>query len=237
MSEVPTTHLNRRKPYWTVQDQQWAEEHVAASHVDALYRYGEFVVFTMLWTSNDYERGDVGRCTRCFHGDPLSVGYDQAADLDCPVCYGTSFEGGFRAQVVRPAIVSDRDPETREDRRAGEVTVERISVQTTSDIYVRTGDYMFRSDGTRYRLGQMDTEVIRSGFDHPGREQNVGGIITSATLESDRSSLSHRLPPDSFRVAEMLGQASLHPHLVVGTGRFDITRGPLIPPSDIFGQG
>ena len=231
MSEVPTTHLNRRKPWWMVQDQQWAEEHVTASHVDSLYRYGEFVVFTMLWNSNDYERGEVGRCTRCIQGNPLSVGYDQTADPDCPNCFGTSFEGGFRNQIVRPAIISDRDPDTREDRRAGEVTVERLTIQTTSDFYVRTGDYMFRADGTRYRLGQMETQVVRSGFNHPGQEQSVGGLINSATLESDVASVGHRIPPDDATVAQMLAEASLHPHLVVGTGRFDIERAPLVPAS------
>jgi len=231
MAEQPSTHLNRRKPWWMAQNQPWAEEHIAASHVDALYRYGEFVMFVLLWHSDDYERGEVKRCPVCIDGDPLSVGYDRSPSNDCPACFGTSFEGGYRARIVRPAIIGDRNVETRETQRAGQVTTETLSLQTTSDFYARTGDFMFRADGTRYQLSQMETQVVRSGFEHPGQEQSVGGLINTATLESNLSALAHRLPPTEAVVRTTLEQASMDRHLVVGTGRFDDVRGSLVPAS------
>lgn len=228
----PTEHLNRRKPWWMQQDQGWAEEHVTASHVDALYRYGEFCMFTLLWTSQDSERGEVGPCSFCVTSNPLAVGYGgQATDQDCSHCFGTGYEGGFRARIVRPAIVSDRDADTKEDQHLGEVTTETLNVQTTADFYVRTGDFMFRQDGTRYRLAQMETEVIRSGFDHPGHEETVGGVIRTATLESDVASRAHLLPPSAEEVRATLQTASMHRHIVTGLARLDIIRAPLVPAS------
>lgn len=228
---TPSTHLNRRKPWWMAQDQPWAEEHVTASHVDALYRYGEWVMFVLLWTAKDLEAGLVTRCPVCRLGDPLSVGYGSAGSTpDCPACFGTTFEGGYRARIVRPAIISDRNTETREDRRAGQVETESLSLQTTADFFCHAGDFMFRVDGTRYQLGQMDTQVIRSGFEHPDQEQSVGGVVNAAALESNGSTLAHRLPPEPEEVASILAEASLDGHLVVGSGRFDEVRGYLVSP-------
>lgn len=227
---MTSPHLQRKQPWWHAREQAWAEEHFMASHADALYRFGEYVIFILLWTSQDFEAGLVGRCSRCIEGDPLSVGYQNAIDADCPVCYGTGFDGGYRAIIVRPAIITDRDPDTREDRRMGEVTNESLSIQTTNDFYSRTGDIMVRRDNTRYRLAQMETNVIRTGFAHPGHEENVGGVIRSARLESNRSSPTYILPPSPEDVTALLDVGSLDRHYVVGVGRDDDIRGPLVPP-------
>lgn len=213
------------------QDQPWAEQHVQASHVDALYRYGEFVMFILLWTAQDHEDGLVASCQVCVLGDRLSAGYGgRSGDPDCPSCYGTSFEGGYRARIVRPAIVSDRDVETRQDRRLGEVEGERLSLQTTSDFYVRTGDLMIRANRQRYTLSQMESEVIRSGFDAPSQVESTGGQVGAATLVSDVGSSIYRFPPTDEQVRLRLEQASLSRHLALGVTRQDELRGPLVPP-------
>ena len=227
---MSSPHLQRKQPWWHAREQQWAEEHFMASHADALYRFGEYVIFILLWTSQDYEADLVGQCRLCIDQDPLSVGYANAARADCPSCYGTGFEGGYRAIIVRPAIITDRDPDTREDRRVGEVTNESLSLQTTNDFYARTGDLMVRRGNDRYRVSQMETNVIRTGFAHPGHEESVGGLIRAARLESNQSAPLLALPPTPEDVEALLASASLDRHYVVGVGRDDDIRGPLVPP-------
>ena len=87
----------------------------------------------------------------------------------------------------------------------------------------------YTADGTRYQLSQMETQVIRSGFEYPGTEQTVGGMINQMALESNPSSLAHRIPPGEAEVRAILESASLDRHLVIGTGRFDVERAPLVP--------
>lgn len=224
--------LSRKQPYWKAQDQPWAESHIRASHLDALLRYGEFVMFVLLWRSQDFEDGLVGHCPVCVLGDRLSAGYgDRTGDPDCLACHGTSFEGGWRARIVRPIIISDRDVETRDDRRTGETESERLSLQTTSDFYIRTGDLMIRSDGRRYLMSQMEQEVIRSGFHSPRQAETTGGQVGSVTLVSDVGSSIYRFPPEQAAVTAALESAAMTRHLVARVGFSDEVRGPLVPPS------
>lgn len=225
---APVPNRSRKQPWWMAQDQDWAESHVTASHHDALYRFGEYVMFTLLWTAKDAEDGLVGPCTNCM-GGRISQAYDEVPDPYCTRCYGTTFEGGFRAQIIRPAIVTDRNTETKEAQR-GEFTLDAVSIETTSDFFSRSGDLMFRADGSRYQMDQMDTVVIRSGFSHPQQVETVGGVIPSAKLEANLAAPAHRIPPAGDVLAQMLAAASQDRHLVTGVHRQDVVRGPLVPP-------
>lgn len=209
-------------------DQAYAESHVMASHVDALGRFGEFVMFVLMWTAGDYQQGLVGKCSLCIANDPIAKAYDQPADSDCPGCFGTTFEGGWRAQIIRPAILTDRNTETKETRR-GEVVTDAVSIETTSDFFSRSGDFMFRQDGTRWQMDQMDTITIRTGMEHPTQDQTIGGLIPSAKMEDDVAATVHVLDPPAARVRQMLERASLDRHLMLDTTRQDIVRAPLVP--------
>lgn len=223
-SEVPNT--SRRLPWWMQQDQWYAEAHVAASHVDALYRFGEYVMFVLLWAAEDYERGLVGKCP-CIAGDRIAQAYDQPSPFECPMCFGTTFQGGWRAKIIRPAILTDRNTETSETRR-GEVTQDAVSIETTNDFFARRGDYMFRADGNRYQLDQMETITVRSGMQMPTQGQTIGGMISGARME-DINSVAHKIPPDRHALQERLHLASLDPHLAEGVARHDQVRAPLVP--------
>lgn len=223
--------LSRKQPYWKVQDQPWAESHIRASHLDALLRYGEMAMYLLLWRSEDYERGEVERCPVCVVGNRLAIGYDDTPNPYCHDCLGTTFEGGWRARIVRPTIVSDRDLETRQDRRLGEHERESLNLQTTSDFYVRTGDYMLRGDGSRYRLSQGQTEVIRSCFHRPSQVESTGWQVIQAMLEADANAVVYQMPPTDAEVADRLAQADRSRHLALGWRDGDEIRGSLVPAS------
>lgn len=233
MTEVPQLPSpSRAQRWWMGQHQQWAESHVEASHLDALYQFGEYVMFVLWWNALDVEAGRVGRCPTCTLFDRFATAYDQAPSQDCPDCYGTTFEGGFRARIIRPAILGDGNEETVDSRR-GEVVTDTISLQTTADFYSRSGDLMLRANGERYQLQQMDTVDIRSGFTRESLLDNIGGTISVSRLE-DPGSQAYRVPPtDPVILAQMLEEASLNGHLVVGEGRQDLIKegGYLVPPA------
>lgn len=213
------------------QDQPWAEQTVKASHLDALYRYGEFVGFVLMWNALDFEAGRVKRCSVCFSTNRTSMAYDQSPNQSCSNCYGTTFHGGYRAIVYRPAIISDQNAETADTRR-GELETDSVSLQTSADFFSRTGDFLLRKSGQRYQMQQMDTVDIRSGFEAESLHGNVGGVIPSARLE-DPTSQAHRIPPQINALRATLSQVSSDWHLARGVGRQDVVRpgGYLVPPN------
>lgn len=224
-----TQGLQRKQPWWLAQNQNWAEQHVAASHLDALYRYGEFVAFALMWNALDLEAGRVARCPVCFETNRMAQAYDQAPDQECTGCFGTTFEGGYRAMVFRPVIITDQNEETTDARR-GETVSDSVSIQTTADFYIRTGDFMLRRNGKRYQLQQMDTTDIRSGFSPEDLDENVGGSVATARLEAPGSQ-AHRVTPSRADLRVLLRQVSTDWHYAQGVGRQDIIRpgGYLVP--------
>lgn len=203
------------------QQQNWAESHVRAARDDALFQYGEWTMFVLMWNAEDLRQGLVERCQECFDGNRMAAAYGQAPNQECPRCYGTTFDGGFRARVIRPAILSDPNPEELDAKR-GEVVTDNLSIQTTADFYSRSGDFMFRANGNRYQMQQMDTVDIRSGFEPVSVSDNVGGVIPGARLE-DRTSMAHRIDPsDRAVLAQMLADASQDWHFARNVGRQDL---------------
>lgn len=81
-------------------------DYLRKSNLAALERagsmYAHFRRFTPEWHRG---RGDVGgRCPNCYN--PYLA---RSVDPECPVCYGTGFEGGFSQPVVQWMIIQDKD--------------------------------------------------------------------------------------------------------------------------------
>ena len=60
------------------------------SVLDAFKQRGQRVVFRHRWNDQDNEAGLVTKCSRCYDG-----AYQDAADTDCPVCFGSGYTGGY----------------------------------------------------------------------------------------------------------------------------------------------
>ena len=221
-----------KSAFWMPKRLDYVVKHLSDSHDQVLYRLGEYAMFVMMWHVADFEAGLVQRCPTCYNPSPdterIARAYGGQPDRSkCPDCFGTSFDGGIRARVIRPAVISDVNTETITARR-GEVTTDIVAVETTSDIFVRTGDYLFRADGTRYRCVEMSTLTIRSGFDVPERDENVGGIIPSAKLE-DPASVTYSIPPGPIEVHDTLHSLTLGRHVPTDIVALDYAPGPLVP--------
>jgi hypothetical protein len=199
-------------PYYVRDTQHWAVVQENQRHDQAMWTLGENAMFVLMWHVLDFEAGLVDRCSACYiaYGKVAEV-YKQPARRDCPTCFGTTFEGGYKARIVRPALFSDTNEEERVDRR-GVVRPQSVSIESTSDFRIRQGDYCFRADGTRWWLRGAETVRLRTGFGYPGQSEDALNVnISQASLE-DNDSVAYQIPPDDATVKSTLALGSRIPY-------------------------
>lgn len=212
---MPNGEEARKLPWLVPQVQPWTNVWVIDQHVEALYLLGEPALFTMMWRVQDYEAGLVDHCSSCYTRSAQA--FDQPARKKCPVCFGTTFEGGIRGQIIRPAIFNDRNVELTDTIR-GTLSIDTLQVETTPDFVFTKGDYVFRADGTRYQGEEKGEGVLRTGFAHPNSSDAFRGTIPSVRLE-DPTSVAYTLPPTTEDLRLLLP----------GATTLDLTGNPTLP--------
>lgn len=190
-------------------------------HDDALAWYGEMTACVMLWSVRDFENGLVQRCSFCY--TPLGLvaeAYQQSSKARCANCYGTTFEGGIRAVVYRPALWEERMV-SQDVRERGHTTVASGSVQITSDINMRDGDFLIRQDKTRWKITEPQVSEIVNGFGPTGTQLAPGSSF-QVQLE-DRSSVAYMIPVNQT----VLNTVGWKPFMVYPNAA-DVINGPLV---------
>jgi hypothetical protein len=223
----------RVQPYHLQAQQDFAIEQERKRHAEALWQVGEYCVFFLMWHLLDFQQGLVTRCSRCWVGTGLDARiaavYEQPKNQKCPVCFGTTFEGGYRARIVRPAIFADTDIDERVEKR-GEVHPDNASVETTWDFRIRPGDFVIRADNSRWRMRVPSRTTLRSGFGFPGQTDTS---LTYARIVAEReepTTMVYLLPPtDAEEIRNILSQPARSP---LDFRAFEVLRGPLIPRED-----
>jgi hypothetical protein len=233
----PVTPGRHRSPsggmYYVRQRQDWAIGQEVYRHNQALYIVGEWAVFFLMWTLLDFQQNLVGRCQRCYQAgtdleNRAAAVYNQPTQKECPDCFGTTFEGGFRARIVRPTIFADTDETEQTDKR-GAVHPDDVSVESTADFRVRAGDYVLRADGSRWRLPSQTSVRLRTGFEHPSQAATALTLNRfRATLE-EPTTVAYLLPPVAKTDLRILLDRQVH--YAEDFGDFEVIRAPLIPPS------
>lgn len=215
----------RALPYWLGATEPWAIAQLTSSHLEVLYRLGELAMFVLMWRPADLLVGLVSPCVVCEAQDARAfAAYEQPTKRRCPSCLGTTFDGGYRARIVRPTLWVDRTRDSSDGAR-GEVVTSYVSLETTRDFTLHTGDYIFRLGGDRFRCAELDAPPVRTGFDTPDPLQRVAGIVDRVTLE-DPSSVAYLIPPAPEDVEVALTASS---HLVsVASSPYEVVRGPLV---------
>ena len=213
------------QPYYVRETQPWAVVQENQRHDQALFTVGEYAMFVLMWHVLDFEAGLVQRCTRCYVAQgKIAEVYKQPAQNKCPDCFGTTFEGGFKARIVRPAIFSDTNEEEQVDRR-GSVHPQSVSIESTSDFRIRRGDYAFRGDGTRWWLRGAEVVRLRDGFGYPSQENHGLNVnISQASLEEEET-VAYMIPPDEATVRSTLTLGSRVPF---DFSSVEVIRAPLI---------
>jgi hypothetical protein len=224
----------RYQPYYVREVQDWAVQQEHLRHSQALYDFGEWAMFCLLWHIQDYSAGLVGRCSRCYGADgskqrEISDVYQQPTQNRCPVCFGTTFEGGFKALIIRPTLFSDTDESERMQAR-GVVHPSDLDVESTPDFRVRSGDYVFRSSGDRFQLRVPQRVTLRTGFAHPHQSTAaIGYNHARASLEDPNVSVAYLIPPPAATLPSLLSLAGKTP---ADFTQYEIIRSSLIPVGD-----
>ena len=221
MTQYPVhdIHVPNPQPYAVTQER--------FRHDGALYQWGEYAIFVLLWNVADHEAGLVARCQDCYVAyGRIAEAYGQPARRKCPTCFGTTFQGGYRATIVRPTIWDYNEKDHREHSR-GEVIVSTASVQTTSDFQLRTGDYIIRADNGRWQVRSKSTNNLRTGFETPSAASAPLGYNFGQVSLEDKDSVAHTIPPvDAAEVRTLL--SVVDQRRPSDFSEFDDLRGPLI---------
>jgi hypothetical protein len=197
------------------------------SHDEALYSLGEWNIFFLMWHIDDHNAGLVERCSNCYlpFGDVSEV-FKQSSVRNCPVCFGTTFEGGYKARIVRPAIWNLNADEDKEQRR-GEITRNSASVQSTSDFNLRVGDYLVRGDDSRWQMRSKSSAFLREGFSTASPEINqMGSLYNQCDLE-DKSSVSYIIPVSEDPNLTPKNILTIKSHYLPDFSEFEDIRGSL----------
>ena len=213
----PAPSLITHQPYYVRQTQHWAVEQERQRHTQAIYQIGEPVLFVLMWKVEDYEAGLITKCPRCAERSDsidarVAAVYKQPQTAKCPYCFGTTFYGGVRAKIRRPAIITDADEDERKSSR-GVTHSEQTMVQTTDDFRARTGDYVFRLDGSRWQLGHPERVMLRTGFQHPSQAADSIGYARIPASREDKSSVAFEIPPNKTELRQFLQSPDHYPNV------------------------
>lgn len=221
--------------HWLPDPQQYAVEQERWRHDQAVYQFGEYVVFCLLWRIRDYQAGLVARCPVCFvPGDKIAATYGQPAQERCLSCFGTTFAGGFKALIVRPVMWNSTE-ETETETQRGIAITAKASVQTVSGFDVTNGDYIFRGDGSRWQLAVRDaSDPLVTGFQMQSPLNSMGTMM-EATRE-DESSVAYLIPPSSDTLEAVLKLSGIH--RPADFAALEVIRAPLLPGDEsVIGEG
>lgn len=215
------------RTYQLFDPQSWAVDHARQHHDEALYRIGEYAIFYLLWTPEDYTAGLVEHCSECYipYGKSAQA-FEQPAKADCPTCLGTTFEGGYKARIVRPCIVSFTEEQDTIGKR-GTFQRSTANIQSTSDFLPRAGDFILRGDGTRWQVKDIDSSYLHTGFEPTGASKQVLGFNENQCALAESTSVIHKAEPTSPN--DLVAMLDLsHPHYPQDFSSFEVIRGDLL---------
>lgn len=216
-------------PYQLPDPRRYAIDQERQRHNDALFRYGEYAMFVLMWTIRDFDEDRVDRCTRCFANTGLNQRiaetYKQPNQGACPVCFGTTFEGGFRAKVIRPSLWDFSEDADSQGRRGATISA-TAGVQSTADFQMHTGDYAFRADGTRWKLLSLSAHHMREGFEAPFSTTNIIAVNAGNFIKEPPTATSFTIPPTGDVLATLLDPQN--PRFPVDYSANEIIRSPLL---------
>lgn len=216
------------QPYVLPDAQDFAIEQEVIRHNQALYMYGEYAILVMLWHAEDHKAGLVERCPECYVAyGAVAKAFGQSARSDCPACFGTTFEGGYRAKVVRPIMFTITADNAVEPGARGEHYPQVASIQIPSDVRVRDNDIVIRSDNGRWRVDGALYNPLASGFRHMSISNGTVGYQFAPVRREDETTPAYVIDPtDPAEVRALLD--AQYPRRPLDYSDFDDVRGPLV---------
>lgn len=208
---------------WLPDRRQWDIEQERDRNLQALYRFGEYCIFYQFWQDADFKAGLVGRCSVCEDIDHIAMAtYKQPAQTRCPSCFGTTYEGGWKRRVVRPAVWSEDTQIDQQEVSRGTVEVARAQISVPYDLLLLNGDLVIRADNSRWHVEAVTLTLLHTGFTQSPQPTTAIGYNVPTIVLEPKTSVTYTLPPDDPNEAtDMLGDAFVRRPL---TFAFDHTK-------------
>lgn len=214
----------RIQPYFLKTPDFFSISQERMAHDEAVYAYGEYAFFALLWNAIDYSQGLVGHCPQCYStNDGISEVYNQPSFAACNLCYGTLFFlphdpatgfggvqhlGGLKALIVRPCMWNPTD-ESQKLTGTGEVITSTSTLQSISDFRMRTADIILKADGTRWRVATHNTDSIISGFQSANDVRAMIGYNYGSVVRQDESMPCFLIPPTVAEQVNILDTSTI----------------------------
>lgn len=130
-----------------------------------------------MWTLQDLKDGLVKRCPVCWD----EVNHQSKRPNDCPNCYGTTFDGGYRPVEIRRVVVNENQNQDTEYDKDGVNTKFDVSVKMACEPIYHDGDVfaeVLEMTGTRVTLMGRIFQI-----DGPVKPQTLQGVTSSNNTE------------------------------------------------------
>lgn len=174
---------------------------------ESMQAHGEEIILFQLYHASADRKAS--RCPVCY--DDI---YSSSGDANCPACYGTGFEGGYKEKVRSWAMLGVTDMGEDIKKRGeyistvGTVSFEGLPILLENDIFVRVKSWSqdhrpLEIEGI-YRIDNLTVDSLRTG--------NVFGQLPSNSV-GQRSRYS-RLD-DTSAFYQMLTDGTLDPQIPV----------------------
>jgi len=139
-------------------------------------------------------------------------------------CYGTTFQGGIKAQLIRPSIWNFEEKHQKQDVKAV-IEPQSAQVQSTSDFRMQTHDYVFRGDGSRFQVQSMEGDHLVTGFGVSSHSLNIINY-SYQMIRENASSPAYLIPPDPNTLISLLG--GYYARTVSDFTSLEFVHGPLV---------
>lgn len=225
------------QPYFLKTPDTYLVDQVRMYHNEAVFALGEYSMFILLWGITDFQAGNVQRCPYCYdRADSTGIDqqiadiYGQPALSNCPYCYGTTFFllsapslGGLKAKLVRPCMWTNTD-EIHKREAQGEFIAATSSVQSISDFRMRSGDYVLRADGTRWRVypSPQISDSLITGLQAANDLNSMVGYKYDGMTRQDEATVAYLIPPTDPHELEQILDISLVPNYPVCFDQYEV---------------
>lgn len=228
-----------QQPYWLKTPDRYMIDQERMHHNEAVYAYGEYSFFILFWGIDDLRDGRVVRCPHCYPSGistDIASAYNQPVQALCEYCYGTTYWSptaahlnGLKARIVRPCQWNTTDETWKwgAGGKSGKVAEVGTQVQSISDFRMRTGDFVFRADKTRWRVQSRKTDIMISGFQAADDINAMIGYNHMDIKAEDPSSVAFVVPPDTDTAAQVLNISTV-PNYPMDFSSWEVINGPLI---------
>ena len=180
---------------------------------DGMRLCGSTWLVRRMWTLQDLADGLVKRCPVCWD----EVNHQSKRPNDCPNCYGTTFDGGYRPLEMRRMVVNENGSDNTEYDNHGTREKFDVTVKMAVEPIYHDGDLLcevLEMTGTlvtlRGRIFQLDGRV---------KYQTIQGVVSSNNTEMttnlqrmlvSQSGTAKLLLPTDFRYSDELWAGAPH---------------------------